>query len=268
MDIIDKSALYGNKYNAFALCEYTRELKLIKQFIDIAENAIEKNKNCYTWSFEGICYYFAKTIVDYSKMAYDNVILGHFQTTYMTIRAIVENYVFLNIIINHNDKELWKYYLVYSYRASICEAGRIPTQKETEFLSKMYSDLKINSDFYTKQNNKTPYIEKNYGWTYQINKEFNFRGVSKLVDEIENHGFKMMSTYSHSTSFYMKLDGQTSVEKMMYTFTNIYIELDQMIKLYCLETVEDSFYDMSSEITGIIRRYIDDEEEFRNNKSE
>lgn len=260
MDIIDKSALYGDKYNAFVLCEYTREMELIKRFIDIAETAVKRKTQKDTWTFDGVCYSFAKTIVDYSKMLYDNIVLGHFQAVNMIMRAIVENYVFLDIVINYNNKELWKYYLVYSYKNTICEAGRTPTQKELEFLDKMYVDLGICSDFYTKQNGKTPYNERNYGWTYQINKEFNFRGISKLVEEMENHSFKMMSTYSHSTSFYMKFESQISVDRMMYMFTNVYIELQQMIKLYCLDVVEDSFYEVSSAITSIIRRYIEHED--------
>ncbi len=37
MDFIGKYNLYGNRYNAFALCEYPREAYLIKRLIDGAE---------------------------------------------------------------------------------------------------------------------------------------------------------------------------------------------------------------------------------------
>lgn len=263
MDIIDKSALYGNKYNAVALCEYPRELKLIKRFIDIAEEAVKKKKNCYTWSFEGVCYYFAKTIVDYSKMAYDNIILGHFQATNMTIRAIVENCVLLDIVISHNDEELWKYYIVYSYRETIYKCDRKPSQKEIDFLNKMYVDFGINEEFYLKQDKKKPFIERKYGWTYKIDKSFTFAGLSKFVNDTEHHTFKMMSDYSHSTSFYTKFESSIFVEKMMYMFTNLYIELYQMIMLYCVDTVDDSFYDVSEDIENIMYNFIEYEESWR-----
>ena len=44
MEFIDKENLYGNQYNAFALCEYPRELELIKHLIDIADKHLEKYK--------------------------------------------------------------------------------------------------------------------------------------------------------------------------------------------------------------------------------
>ena len=70
MSFINKRNIYGNEYNACALCEYQREQKLIKRLINISEKAVEAQKPTSTWSYEGICHSFAKTIVDYSKMAY------------------------------------------------------------------------------------------------------------------------------------------------------------------------------------------------------
>ena len=70
MNFIDKRNLYGNEYNACALCEYQREVKLIKRLINIAEKAVEQQKVEKAWSCEDICHLFAETIVDYSKMAF------------------------------------------------------------------------------------------------------------------------------------------------------------------------------------------------------
>ena len=66
MSFINKRNLYGNEYNACALCEYQREVKLIRKSIDIAEKAVEKSGDVNTWSYEGICLSFAKTIQEYS----------------------------------------------------------------------------------------------------------------------------------------------------------------------------------------------------------
>ena len=106
------------------MCEYTRELELIKRLIDVADKAVEAQVIEERWSFEGVCHSFAKTVVEYSKAAYDNVLLGNFHAVNMICRAILENCVFLEILINHDDVELWKYYLVYSFRAAIHKTGR------------------------------------------------------------------------------------------------------------------------------------------------
>ena len=96
MTFINKRNIYGNEYNAGALCEYQRELKLIRRLINISDKAVEQQTPVSTWSYEGICHSFAKTIVDYSKMAYDNVLLGHFHAVNMITRTVLENLVCLD----------------------------------------------------------------------------------------------------------------------------------------------------------------------------
>ena len=40
-DVLHKDELFGDKYKAFVLCEYTRELELIKKLIEVAEVGLE-----------------------------------------------------------------------------------------------------------------------------------------------------------------------------------------------------------------------------------
>jgi len=86
---IDKNALIGDDYRAVILCEYTHDLSLIKQLIEIAEKAVSLKKPSDTWTSDGMCYLFAKSIVSYAKMAYDNMILGHFDATNMIDKSLV-----------------------------------------------------------------------------------------------------------------------------------------------------------------------------------
>lgn len=264
MEFIDKDNLYGDKYNAFSLCEYTQEVALTKRLIDIAEAGVEKLKPANTWSFEGVCHSFAKTIVDYSKMAFDNVLLGHFHAVNMISRSILENCILLDILINNAEYDLWKYYLVYSYRATIYKAGRAPSVDEINRLQEMYHDYDIDEDFYTKQGDrKKPYIREQYGWTYKVNpsKNFSFDHICKIVDgDAEYHGFQMMSDYSHGTSLYMKMHSSVFVGDMMTMFVNLYIELYRMVTLYCMDTVDESFDEITDKLESIFYRFIEYEE--------
>ncbi len=52
MTSINKRNIYGNEYNACALCEYQRELKLIKRLINISEKAVEPKKKASEKSFD------------------------------------------------------------------------------------------------------------------------------------------------------------------------------------------------------------------------
>ena len=116
---IIEDQLFGNTENAFVLFEYRKELDLLKDFIEYAEDAVECNKTESMDSSEGICYAFAKSIIGYAKMIYDNILIGHFDSARMIIRAMIENNVHLDILFNNPEEELWKYYLVYSYRHSL-----------------------------------------------------------------------------------------------------------------------------------------------------
>ncbi len=268
MKFIDKDNVYGNDYNACTLCEYVRELKLIKQLIDIADVAVQKEGAVNTWSFEGICHSFAKTIVDYSKAAYDNVLMGHFHAANMINRAVLENGVCLDLIINNYEIGLWKYYWVYSYRSAIHKSKRTPTQDELNFLQKLYIDLDISKDFYLKQNRKRAYIQEPYGWTYKINKnkQFTFENICNLIEgEAEYKGFSLMSDYSHGTSFYMKLHNSVFMGDMMMLFMNMYINLYRMVTLYCWGSVDDDFNDVTEELEDMFYRFVKHEESLYEN---
>lgn len=269
MSFINKRNLYGNDYNACALCEYQHEVKLIRKLINIAEKAVEKTGTVNTWSYEGICLSFAKTIVDYSKMAYDNVLLGHFHAVKIINRAILENLICLDLIIKNED--LWKYYWAYSYRSAIYKSKRIPTQKELDMLQSLYKDLNIQEDFYIKQpHRKKAYIQEPYGWTYKINanKQFTFENICKLIGEdgnVEYRGFQMLSDYSHGTSFYMKMHSSVFVGDMMTMFVDMYINLYRMVTVYCWDQVDEDFDNVTDELESIFHGFIQYEEEHFDN---
>lgn len=260
-NIINKRKLFCDKYNAVVLCEYTKELNLLKRLINVAEEGFEKQKVAKNWSYEDVCCSFAKTILDYSKAAYDNIILGHFAAVNMINRAILENCVLLDIIVNSEYEDLWKYYLVYSYREYIYKLGEKLCKKDEDFIQHLYEEYNIDEDFYIRQEGyKKAFIDMPYGWTYKINKTFSFSGICKLVDEAEYLGFKLMSEYSHSTSMLAKTRALTSVEPTMGMFISLYIELYRMVTLYCWDTVDDSFNDLAEKLENIFYRFIDYEE--------
>ena len=205
-----------------------------------------------------------KTIVDYSKMAFDNVLLGHFHAVNMISRSVLENCILLDILINNAEYDLWKYYVVYSYRSIIYKSGRIPTDDELNRLQEMYQDYDIDEEFYVKQSGRNKaYIREPYGWTYKVNpnKRFSFDHICKIVDcDAEYHGFQMMSDYSHGTSLFMKMHSSVFIGDMMTMFVNLYIELYRMVTLYCIDAVDESFDEITEELESIFYRYINYEE--------
>jgi hypothetical protein len=271
MQFVNKRDLYCDEYKAFILCEYKKELRLIKKLINISEDAIEKQDTHNTWSYEGICHSFAKTIVDCSKKAYDNLILGHFDVVHMISRVALENLVCLDVIMSNQDFELCKYYWAYSHYHDLQKNKKTG---EIDF-SKLFDifDWTVSEDFYmSPEKNKKgkkmqPYIERSYGWTYKINpeKQFSFNGLCNLLDDKAAYDeFGLLSEYSHGTSFYRKLQTSIGVDNMMFIFVNMYWSLYRMVTIYCWDKVNEDFDNVTDELEFIFHRYIQYKEGLRN----
>lgn len=260
-DIVNKDNLFCDEYRALIPLEYPKELALVKQAIKLVSSAVENNNTTDTWSHEGICYMFARSIADYLKMSYDNLQLGHFYATQMIFRTIVENIVCLDIIQRNQKHELWKYYLVQSFRDSLKSFGKELDQREQNLLEEIYCTHNIDNEFIIKskkKENQRPYafIDRDYGWTYKINTEFTFSGLCKLIDQHEYKDFKLMSMYSHGTSIHLKISGFASMDNMMNMLSFYYYSLNRLAAMYCIKTIEPTFYKAMDKLERSITRYI------------
>lgn len=253
--------LFRDKNREVILCEYQRELVLIRQMIETVEEAVRLHKPIDTWTHEGICHMFAKSIVDYTKMAYDNMQLGHFYATHMIFRAIIENCVCLDVMKCHPEHELWKYYMVKSYRDALKSTGNELQEDEQAFLEEMYQNHEIDEEFYIKTKKKDSkkafaYIDKDYGWTYKINSNFTFSGLCSLIDQREYKDFKLMSMYSHGTAIHLKIGSFASMDHIFNMISFFYYILNRLVDLYCYETVDVAFAKISKKLERIIKKYI------------
>ena len=258
-----KERLFGDSYRAIGLWECRRELTLIKRLIKIAERYVAEKETHAADSFEGVCFYIARSIVDYSKVAFDNLVLGHFDATEMVIRTMIENRVILDLIFNDEKRYLWKYYLVQSHRKAFeQDDGSINNRDRFSALCK---ELEIDSDFLEKRGDKKPYIEYPYGWTYKletINPEnrFTFKGLCDAAEEkrLNYKDFQWMSKSAHGTSYFEKVTHYTGIERIMSLFTSIYMNLYLLVVMYCDEIWDDDFDCITEELELIFHRFTDE----------
>lgn len=256
--VVNKRNLFCDELNAVIISEYKRELALLRRLIKMTESAVETMENRETWSYEGICQMFATSIVSYAKMAHDNMVLGHLNAANMVLRVLIENSVFFELIYCNEEEELWKYYMVQSYRDTVIRGHDGATLKDLDFWEDMCVRHNVDGEFLEKGKRKRAYIDENYGWTYKLNKReyFNFREVCNLVDKSEYLGFELMSQYSHGTSIATKLSSSATEDKIMSMIVTVYIALYRLVTLYCWDRVDDSFDGVSETIEKIIYRYI------------
>lgn len=253
-DWIYAEKLFCDEENAADICEYEELISLLKEFIESAENAVECKRTMAWNTKEDVCFKFAEAIIRYAKMAYDNIILGHFSAVFMTIRSMVENNVCLEILFKDESRELWKYYLVQSNRNSLLNAKKVLSEEDEKMFHDVYMEYGIRKEFYEPRNEKKgkgkarAYIDLPYGWTYMINNRFTFKGLCELVDNRSYHEFSMMSEYSHGTSWRQKLDRNNFVEHILNMFSGIYIVLYRLVEVYCSEYADDFFEELAETI--------------------
>ena len=253
---INTRDLYGDEYKSVILSEFSYDLSLIKRLIDITDRCVCTKEVKDNFSFDGICHSFAKSIIEYGKAAYDNMIMGHFYTAYMINRVIIENNVCLDIISKNKDKQLWKYYIVYSYKETLKTSSKELEADEIAFISEISKNYNLDNDFMQSTNGKKAFIDRPYGWTYKINNNFNFEGLCNLVDNREYKDFRFMSKYSHGTSIYLKVSSSTSYDSIMNMLSCLYIGIYRLFMIYCPELQDEEFDYVTDEFESIIYNYI------------
>lgn len=267
--MIMKARLFGDPYSAVDLWEFRRELTLIKRLIKISENCVSQREAHSPDSFEGVCFYIARSIVNYAKTAFDNLVLGHFDTTEMVIRTMIENRIILDLIFNNKEVSLWKYYLVYSHYKTLGKAKLTP-ELRTRF-TEWCTELEIDSDFIESHGSKKPYIEYSYGWTYKLESikpenRFTFKGLCDAAEgeQKEYMDFQWMSKAVHGTSYYEKVTSYTGIMRIMSLLSSIYIHLYLLVVMYCDGIWGEDFDLATEELENIFMHFI--EEYDRNDK--
>lgn len=264
--IINKRRLFGDEYRALGLLEFPKEMPILRRLIKITADAVACCVPSDSWSHEGVCHMFAKSVADYLVMAYDNLVLGHFYSAQMILRSVVENSACLNIIHRYPEYDLWKYYLVQSYYEGIKIPGAKRAERDKQDFDEVCEEYGIPEEFLIKSKkngSKEPYayIDKPYGWTYPINKNFNFAGVCNHVNPRDYGDFKLMSMYSHGTSLYLKMGGMASVDHIMSMITLFYYNIYKLVDAYCSEYISDSYYKLMDELEQLFDEFINESEQ-------
>lgn len=261
-NILMKGRLFGNPYSAVNLWEFRRELTLTKRLIKIAEKCVSEKETHSANSFEGVCFYIARSIITYSKSAFDNLVLGYFDTTEMIIRVMVENRVILDLICNDEEHDLWKYYLVHSHYQYLKQSENGIASHD--YFTDLCSELDISSEFLEKRGDKRPFIELPYGWTYmldEIRKEnrFKFKGLCDVAEGKQQNykDFSWMSKSSHGTSYFEKVSNYGGAERIMSLFSSIYINLYLLAMMYCDGTWGEDFDAVTEELETVFYHFFE-----------
>lgn len=259
-NVIMKGRLFCDPYRVVDLWEFRRELTLIKRLIKISEKCVLEKEIRASDTFDGVCFYIARSIINYSKAAFDNIVLGHFDVAEMIVRTMIENRVILDLIFNDEDQYLWKYYLIHSHRELLKQLDGYIASQDPFF--ELCKDLEIEPEFFEKPSKAKPYIDKAYGWTYKLNtipkdERFTFKGLCSATGEARQNykDFKWMSKSSHGTSYFEKVVGHNGSEFIMSLISSIYINLYLLVVMYCDGIWGEDFEVVSNEIDLIFHHF-------------
>lgn len=248
--------IFGHNENEEKLDDISQLIKLLHGFIIISDDIISLKENLEVESYDGACYLFAKSIMNYIKGAYDNFVLGHFNEAYLIIRTVIENYVCFKIILEYKEKELWKYWIVHSEYISSKKFRHGISEYSREKISILGAQFKLEVDFLSKG------IENNYGWLYKIKHEsFSFRKVCNLLkkDHVDYYlDYAIACESTHGTALNEKLDTYLFNEKMWAMLSVLVLYIQYLMETYCVEELPFEYF----EIKEMIYDYFDEKINF------
>ena len=246
---------YGSDASIFPKSKEREDVLLLKQFIDCIEalvhNAEVENKVCY----EGICYLFAKSVVDSCKMAYDNILLGHLDIAKMIMRIILENMVSLDIITTYKGMELWKYYYMHFMWNRYEEMGKGAVSRKT--INEMCTNFNIRS------NDMKKYLKYKYGWTYPLytdtsNKKFTFHDMCNLdLTEEVYKSYNEYSGYVHGNSVLKEESKRNVSDDILDSIWSVYsIAIRPLYNIYGNEKTAEKFSELEKRLEDNMNLYI------------
>lgn len=256
-----QSDLFGDECKAVVIREYERETLLLKKMIDLAAEAVSVMETPEQWTYEGICYLYAESIIAYAKAAYDNMMIGHHDVVRMIGRTMNENNVCLEVIQKYQKEELWKYYIVYSLKHTLTCYGKTLENDEAAYLDKICAEYGIEEEYTKvskKEHSKKPYayIDRNYGWTYKVNTKFSYAGLCDLVDKREYDDFKVMSMYSHGTDIHLKMNKSVFEGTVIDMISIIYTSVERLVRKYCWDCVDEEYDAVTEELFESIMEFL------------
>lgn len=248
---MDEINLFRNKTYLWKVDELQPLLDLLCKYIESIDEMVEKNKCDKTDSYEGTCYLFAKSIMEYAKASMDNLLLGHFKISSIINRIILENYVCFELIYQYKEEALWKYWIIYSFYHSQDKFGKKDKKMLKKFKDKMIKENKIEKIYFNK------FINERYGWTFKVNDVFNFRGLCDLVDVFHYKDFIYESEYVHGVSLFQKENPFSLDGEVLNSITLLFVHLKYFAETYCSEDLHTDYFEVENKIIEIITKIID-----------
>ena len=244
-NIIDLAKLFGNEINACRIDDCAQIADLVRKYITRIDKYIESFNPYKENHYKNTCYLFLRSIVDYAKASSDSFYLGHFSTTNIINRTIIENYVCLKALLQHEI--LWKYWYVHSLYNTPLKYVDDPSEVD----EKLIQIWKSKCDEYEVDPAFIKIIRKDYSWVYPVCKDTNFKALCDIISPGTHSDYKMMCEFTHGTSFFQKEDPHTFISSQLNSlsilFTYVYLALVD----YC-----PNFFDKEADsLEQKIRRY-------------
>ena len=248
----DISCLFGNDYNSAMMLEYKFLLDPLREYVACVENCISKLPDAESESFDNVCKMFANTMLEYAKATIDNILIGHVKAANILNRTIIENYVCLKAIIEHEEKMVWKYWLVHSFYNTPRKYGNetLPDRLRNNFL-RMCSRLDIEAEFLEKK-----IIEKNYGWLWKVTNNFTFKGVCNLINSDAYDDYKLTSEFSHGTSFFQKIYSFTMDSSVINMISIVYLYLYLLMTSCFPKLIDNQFWKCDAKLEKLFKAYV------------
>lgn len=230
-------------------------VKIIRLFVDEVDKGLRPCFIGRMFSYQWIINLWTEHVLELSKEAMNNIIIGNFFSLGSLNRTIIECYVYSYCIKNFKEEKLWETWVSHNINKNLSKY-RFPDSTEKEFAKETFSKFKSHD------------IKKGENeWLRDViqthkNKRISFKDICNLVESKEENMKNIYSDYQKMCDYVHGTD--LSVKWLNFTFYDTYYQLivimfkyiskslislsDNNLSITKLNSIEYEFYALMNDI--------------------
>lgn len=226
----------------------------IRTFVSLMDEYCESVQSNQRDNYENSVYMIMSSIRKYGKEAYNCMERGDFFALSMLTRAIIENYTIMLTISENKDKQLYKYWITWSFISTYEKQLKNNVSPETSDTLKSLIEENFKENGLPDKLLTDKDFKSDYGWTIGLGKKMSRYRLADTLDKQINSDYQKLNDFVHGASYLQK--------QFVFTFdiTPLYIIFTAFDYLYkaCTYYFKDELDDIYYILTDTIYRQFGD----------
>lgn len=236
---------FYNSENLEAVYDHRELIDELGHYIHIIDKYYSSSHEFLCKDDQKMIRLFTSALLEYSKEAYNSVLRGNFYAAAMLNRAMIENYVCLRIVLDHPEKELWKYWEVHSYMKAV-KRKNLP-ELEVELL-KFCEKSGVDPSLLKKRE-----FNDSKGWLLPVTRQLSMKSLCSLVDPAIYEDYQDLCDFVHGISLFQKQMTFTFYDTVIPMFYRLFEYIACFSETCFADDLDDEYWDSYGKINDFTR---------------